>query len=427
MAQPAGSVSAEVTSGRLRTFEALRNPNYRWYFGALLANFTAMNMQIFIRGWIVYELTGSYEALGVMFLVNGLSGFVLAPYAGVLADRVRRRKHLVMICQSVTAIMALLVAGLIASGQLLFEHLVAAAVVQGAARTIMMPSRQALTTQVVGMQRLTNAIELNTSAMNFARLVMPGIAGFMVAALGGGDGEIGPAAYVYLGMAGLYLYAGLGLAFVKVPDRPAQSGPKRSALAQLTDGFTYVINDPTMRMLAGVNFFMVLFAFSYVMLLPGFAKQVLNAGPAELGLLTTVSGIGSLTGSLAVASLPNKNRGLLLLCSALVLALGLTLFSASTLLPLSLGLIVVVGLGQAGRMSLGNVLMQSYVDDNYRGRVISIYNLEMSLANAALYPLGRLADDPSVGPQLALGGAGSALGLLAVGLLLFAGKYRRLQ
>lgn len=424
--QHTGSQPEEAPSAGLRTFEALRNPNYRWFFASLLANFTAMNMQIFLRGWIVYELTGSYSSLGVMFLVNGLAGFVLAPFAGVFADRVRRRKRVVMICQSVTATVALAIGSLVASGQLRFEHLVMGAVVQGVSRTIMMPSRQALTPQVVGMERLMNAIALNTSAMNFSRLVMPGIAGFVLAAMGGGDGEIGPAAHVYFAMAGLYLYAGLGLAFVQVPDRPAAKGKRASAWAELIDGFRYLIVTPPMRMLAIVNFFMVLFSFSYVMLLPGFAKQVLGAGPAQLGLLTTASGIGSLTGSLLVASMRSERRGLLLLCSGLLLSVGLMAFASSSWLPLSLAIVIVVGLGQAGRMSLGNVLMQGYVDDAYRGRVISIYNLEMSLANAALYPLGQLADSPAIGPQLALGGAAAMLFLLSVGLLIFSPAYRSL-
>ncbi|MDH5674735.1 MAG: MFS transporter [Myxococcales bacterium] len=426
-ASPASDSAGAPAEGRVRTFEALRDRNYRHFFGTLLANFTAVNMQIFVRGWIVYELTGSYESLGVMFLVNGLAGFALAPFAGVIADRVRQRKRLVIVCQYVAAAVAFGVASLIWMGQLRFEHLIAAAVVQGAARTIKMPSRQALTAEVVGMGRLMNAIALNTSAMNFARLVMPGIAGFMVAAFGGGDGEIGPAAYVYIAMAVLYFYAGVGLIFVHVPDREPGSSRRGTALSELIDGFRYVWTTSPMRMLAVVNFFMVFFGFTYVMLLPGFAKQVLDAGPAQLGLLTTVSGIGSLTGSLLVASMRSQRRGLLLLCSGLVLSVGLMGFAASTAIAVSFALIIVVGLGQAGRMSLSNVLMQAYVDDDYRGRVSSIYNLEMSLANAALYPIGRLADHPAVGPQLALGGAGALLGALSLGLLLFAHSYRRLD
>lgn len=422
-----------------RTFDALRDRNFRLFFGALVGTFTAMNMQMFIRGWLVFELTGDYEDLGLMSAANGVAGLLLSPLGGVIADRVRQKKHVVQVCQLVNASVALCIALLLATDALSFLHLVIAALVQGAAMTVMMPSRQALTPDVVGLDRLTNAIGLSTSGMNAARLAMPGLAGWMVGALGGGNGNVAPAQYVYFLMTGLYLWASLGLLLVRAPDRerelrvaPADEtrserwqAVTREALGELGQGVRYVGREPRIAMLLAVNFFMVFFGMTYMMLLPGFAKEVLGAGPERLGVLISVSGVGALVGSLIIASLPNRKRGLILLSSAGVLALALFAFSLSRSYWLSVGILVAVGLGQAGRMSLSNILVQSYVEDQYRGRVMSIYMLEFSLMSVSIYPIGVLAN--AVGPDVAVEASAVGLAVLVAGLFIFAPAYRRLE
>jgi len=411
--------------GRTRLFESLRDRNFQWYFASLLGNFSSMNMQMFIRGWLVFELTGSFAALGVMSLANGVSGLALAMVGGVMADRVRQRKYVVQIGQAINAAVALGVGGLIATDALRFEHLIVAAVIQGAVQNTIMPSRQALTPEVVGMDRLMNALALNTAGMNSARLLMPGLAGWMVGALGGGGGDIAPAQYVYYAMSGLYVWSIVALLPVKIEDRIAPAGEPRPALGDLADGFRYIAHDRVIRMLLLANFFMVWFSMTYFMLLPGFAKEVLDTGPERLGLMTSLSGVGSLAGSLIVATLPNRNRARILLLSSLLLGVALLAFSMSTSYWLSVAILMVVGLGQAGRMSLSNVLVQSYVDDAYRGRVMAVYMMEFSLMSIGIFAFGMLAN--VIGPQLTVGGSAVGLLVLAGGLLLFAPSYRRLQ
>jgi len=169
---------------------------------------------------------------------------------------------------------------------------------------------------------------------------------------------------------------------------------------------------------------MVFFSMTYFMLLPGFAKQVLDAGPERLGLLISVSGVGSLVGSLLVASMPNRNRASVLLFGALLLGFSLVLFAWSETYWISMMLLTVVGLGQAARMSLSNVLIQSYVDDSFRGRVMSIYMLEMSVLSIAIYPISVVAD--LIGPQWAVGISGACL-IVFVSILFKVPAYRDLN
>lgn len=399
------------------TFDAFRIVNYRWFFAALCGNFASMNMQMFIRGWLVFEITGSFEKLGWMTAAGGIVGLFAAPFGGVVADRVRQKKYVLQICGCANALVTFGVAYAIATGILEFEHLLLASILQGLVMNAMMPSRQALTKDVVGIERLTNAIALSTSGMNTARLLLPGLAGGMVAALGGGDGNIDPAKWVYFLMTALYLFSATMMFRVKVDDRPVPATPDGPLLQELKYGFDYVLRTPVILMLLACNFLMVFFSLTYFMLLPGFVKQVLDAGPDGLGLIISISGLGSLAGSLYIATLPNKNRARVLLTGALIMGIALLLFSMSRTYWLSVALLTIVGLGQAARMSLSNVLIQSYVDDAYRGRVMSIYMLEMAVVSISIYPISILAD--IFGPQWAVGVSAVCLIILILGLFCF--------
>ena len=403
-------------SGRWHgTFAAFEIINYRWFFAALCGNFAAMNIQMFIRGWLVFEITDSYEKLGWMTAAGGLVGLVAAPLGGVVADRVKQKKTILQLAGIANALITLGIAALIFQGILVFEHLLFSSILQGLVMNAMMPARQAFTKDVVGLDRLTNAIALSTSGMNTARLLLPGLAGGLVAALGGGDGNIDPAKWVYLTMAALYVWSASVITLIKVEDRAPDEESQGSILSDLSSGFKYVLRTPIIAMLLGCNFLMVFFSLTYFMLLPGFAKDVLNAGPDDLGLLISLSGIGSLLGSLYVASFGNRKRARLLLIGGLLMGVSLLGFAWSTHFWLSIVLLTVVGFGQASRMSLSNVLIQSYVDDDFRGRVMSIYMLEMAFLSIAIYPISLFAD--YFGPQWAVGL--SAMGLVLLILILF--------
>ena len=390
----------------------------------MFGNFASMNIQMFVRGWLVFEITGSYEKLGWMTAAGGLVGLIAAPLGGVVADRVRQKTQVIQASGVCNMFVTLWVAWLIAEGSLVFEHLLIASILQGIIMNTMMPSRQALTKDVVGLDLMTNAIALSTSGMNTARLLLPGLAGGLVASLGGGDGNIDPAKWIYLLMSLLYLFTALMMFKVRVADNEGAGGPSVPILLELKHGFDYVFRTPVIFMLLGTNFLMVFFSLTYFMLLPGFVKDVLDVGPDKLGMLISISGVGSLVGSLLVASLPNKRRARVLLAGALLMGIALLGFAASTHYWLSVSLLTFVGLGQAARMSLSNVLIQNYVADEFRGRVMSIYMLEMSVLSIALYPISVAAD--IFGPQWAVGISAACLIVLVI-ILFNVPSYRRLD
>ena len=406
------------------TFKAFEIENYRWFFVSMFGNFASMNIQMFVRGWLVFEITGSYEKLGWMTAAGGLVGLIAAPLGGVVADRVRQKTQVIQVSGVCNMFVTLWVAWLIADGSLIFEYLLIASIMQGIIMNAMMPSRQALTKDVVGLDLMTNAIALSTSGMNTARLLLPGLAGGLVAALGGGDSNIDPAKWIYLLMSLLYLFTALMMFKVRVPDNEGAGGPSVPVLLELKQGFNYVFRTPVIFMLLGTNFLMVFFSLTYFMLLPGFVKDVLDVGPDKLGMLISISGVGSLIGSLLVASLPNKRRARILLFGALLMGIALLGFAASTHYWLSVSLLTFVGFGQAARMSLSNVLIQTYVADEFRGRVMSIYMLEMSILSIALYPISVAAD--IFGPQWAVGISAACLVVLVV-ILFNVPSYRRLD
>ncbi|MDA0787847.1 MAG: MFS transporter [Proteobacteria bacterium] len=407
-----------------KTFAAFRIANFRWFFAALCCNFASMNIQMFIRGWLVFEITHSYEKLGWMTAAGGIVGLIAAPLGGVIADRVPQKKTVLQAAGVANGIVTVVIAVLITRQMLQFEHLLAASVLQGFIMNGMMPSRQALTRDVVGLDLLTNAIGLSTSGMNAARLMLPGLAGGLVAALGGGDGNVDPAKWVYLMMTVLYFGAAAMMLKVRVIDHHPHDRHQDPVLIQIRAGFAYVLRTPVIFMLLGCNFLMVFFSMTYFMLLPGFVKEVLGAGPEKLGLIISVSGLGSLAGSLVIASLPNRNRARILLSGSLLAGIALMGFALSTNYWLSLVLLTIVGLGQSTRMSLSNVLIQSHVDDDYRGRVMSIYMLEMSVLSIAVYPISILAD--VLGPQWAVGGSAACLVVLIL-VLFKVPAYRNLD
>jgi MFS family permease len=408
------------------TFDSLGDPTFRWFFVSMFGWFASMNMQLLVRGFIVFELTGSFAALGLVSLANALPGLALSLPGGVIADRLSK-KRVVQVGQVANMSVAALLAVLMLADLLIFEYLLACAVVQGAINALIMPSRQAMIPEIVSSERLMNAVALNTAGMNVMRLAAPAAGGVLLALVGPG--------WVYMAMAGLYGGSALFLVPVRnrvdalsaaMPSAPMSHHPTAPSggFQQIVEGGRYILRDRIVFMILSVNLVIVLVSMPYQMMLPGFAKEVLDAGPDRLGLLMSLTGVGSLAGSLVIASMTAQNRGRVLLFSSLLLGISLLAFSASTIFWLTAGLMIIIGIGQAGRMSLSNVLLQAYTEPSYRGRVMSVYMLEFSLVSFGTFLVGVLAN--LVGVQMAIGLTGVALVAMVLYLLAFVPKMRNL-
>jgi MFS family permease len=422
-AQPPASAAAAAPararpSFSLRTFDSLNDRNFRWFFVSMLGQMGAMNMQMLVRGWLVFDLTGSYAALGVVALAQAVPQLTLSIGGGVLADRMPK-KLVVQAGQAASVGVALAVAALLFLDVLVFWHLLVAGVVQGLVMAIMMPARQAMVPEVVGMDRMMNAVALNSAGMNLMRLLAPGLGGVLIAVIGPGS--------VYVLMAGLYAFSVVTLFGVPThpPARPANGARRKGGFADLKSGLVYVVQDRTMFVLLTMNFITSLMAMPYLMLLPGFVKEVYGAGSIGLGVLITVSGAGALVGALVIASLPPKRRGLLLLLSAAFIGVSLVAFASSDIYIVGLIAMVFVGVGSAGRQALGQVLLQQYVENEYRGRVMSVYMTQFSVMSVGVFLVGTASE--VIGVQWAIGGLAGLLVVVTLVMLATMPRLRQLD
>jgi MFS family permease len=381
----------------------------------MLGWFASTNMQQLARGVIVYDMTGSYAALGLISLANAIPGLALALPGGLVADRLNC-KSVVQFGQLANMAVSAVIAALMLSGLITFEYLVASAVFQGGINAVVMPARQSMVPEIVNGERLMNAIALNSAGTNVMRLAGPPVGGLLLVVMGPG--------WVYMAMAGLYAAGAACLLPVRsrpeaIAERKAQKASRvkgrssyKTALHDLAEGCRYMMRDRVIFIILSVSFMIVLLSQPYQMMLPGFAKDILGASPSELGVLMSLTGLGALLGSLVIASMPARRRGLVLMSSALIMGLTTLAFSLSENLWLTAVIVFAIGIGQSLRMSLSNVLIQSYTETEYRGRVMSVYMMEFSLVAFGTFFVGILSN--TIGVQ-------AALAATASGLIIFSG------
>ncbi|RLT41934.1 MAG: MFS transporter [Chloroflexi bacterium] len=400
-----------VTGWAHTTFGALEDPNFRPLFLGNIAQFSSMQMQLVVRGWLVFHLTGSFAALGTMALANAVPSLLVSPIGGVVADRANK-KMVIQVAQGYNAINAAILAVLAVGWfglQLEFWHLFLSAFLQGCVNSIMQPSRQAMISDLVPRERLMNAIGINSSGQTFMQLVGPGIAGFVIAARG--------PAIVFFMIAFMYVMAMVFTmnlprhplySFVRGQRPGGRGGHGRAGgWTDLVEGAKYIARDRRIGLALLVNFLIVTVSLPYTQLLPGFVAAVLDKGALEQGILQSIQGFGALAGAVFVASAASKGRGRLFLGSGALLGAAIVLFSISTVYVLTLPIMIVLGFAQACRMALGQVLIQEYSEEEYRGRVASVMFMEFGLVQFGTFAVGVLAS--LVGPQLAIGGLAAVL------------------
>ena len=384
-AEVAESIDAEGLPWWKRTFESLNERNFRLLWFGMLPSTLAMQMGMVTNGYLAYDITGSAAAVGFVTLGMGIPMLFLSLIGGVVADRLSKRQIL-MATQAVVGVAAMILAVLVLTDLIRIWHMTVVAFMMGSAFAFNMPARQAFVAELVGRQRLTNAVALNNTGMNMARVLGPSIAGAMIG-------------IAYIGIGGVYLvmvfmYLAVVFTISRLPDTGVQPGSNnRRGLDSLIDGLKYIRNSSVLSALMLLAFAPTLLGMSYQALMPVFAEDVFKVGPSGLGLLMTVNGIGALVGSLGVATFSNyQRRGLVLVGLGLVFGLSIALFAFSQSMIVAFPALVLIGAASAAYMALNMSLVMNYAEPEYHGRVMSINMMTFSLMPLSVVPTGFLVD-----------------------------------
>jgi len=367
---------AKPASRLAETFRALRHRNYQLFFSGQLISLIGTWMDQVAESWLVYRLTGSALLLGTVAFASQIPVFLLAPIGGALADRMDRRKILIT-TQSSMMLLTFVLAWLTLSHRVHIWHVVVLAALTGVVNAFDLPARQSFVVDMVARADLVNAIALNSSMFNGARVIGPAAAGIVVAAIGEG--------WCFFANGISFIAVIVGLWMMKM-ERPRMS-IEGSPLENILEGFRFVAQTRPMRALMLLLGLVSFAAMPYAVLMPLFADKILHGGATALGMLMGCSGVGALAGALLLAT-RRSVRGLSTWVAVACAGLGvmLALFSFSRTLWLSAVLLVPVGFCAMIQMASSNTLIQSMVPDRLRGRVMSFY----AMTFMGMAPLGSL-------------------------------------
>ena len=397
---PAGDPSTLARMGR-----ALRHRNYRLFFFGQGTSLIGTWLTRVATSWLVFRLTHSAVLLGVVGFAGQLPTFLLAPFAGVLVDRWNRHRVLV-VSQVLAMLQSALLAYFALAGTITVWHVLVLVAFQGLINAFDTPARQAFVVEMVtSRDDLPNAIALNSSMVNAARLLGPSIGGVLIAIVGEG--------WCYAIDALTYLAVVASLLAMHVTPRPPRVG-NAHLLTDMAEGYRYVSSFAPIR---AVLLLLALVSFTgvpYMVLMPVFAGPVLGGGPHMLGLLMAASGVGALAGALWLASRRSVlGLGRVLCIAGATFGAGLVAFGLSRWAWLSLILMVLTGAGMMVQMAASNTLLQTLVDEDKRGRVMSFFTMAFfGMAPFGSLAAGALADRIGAPRTVVCGGVVTVLGVL---------------
>ena len=388
-----------------RMVRALRHRNYRLFFAGQGISLIGTWMQRIAMGWLVYRLTHSAFLLGLVGFTGQIPIFLLTPFAGVLADRLNRHRMLV-VTQTLAMMQALALALLILTGTIAVWHIVFLSIFLGFVDALDMPVRQSFLVEMIeNREDLGNAIVLNSSIVNSARLIGPSVAGILIAYVGEG--------VCFLLNAISYLAVIASLLAMKIVARRIES-PGTDIFQGVKEGFSYAFGFSPIRSVLLLISAVSLLGMPLTVLMPVFAGDILHGDSHTLGFLMGASGTGALVGAIYLAS-RRKILGLekwtALACG--IFGVGLIVFSQSRNFWFSLLLMLITGFGMLVQMASGNTLLQAVVDEDKRGRVMSLY----TMAFRGMVPFGSLlggslASKIGAPNTVLIGGASCVLGAL---------------
>jgi MFS family permease len=398
---------------------ALRHRNFQLFFSGQLISLTGTWMQTVAQSWLVYRLTGSSLLLGSVGFASQIPVFLVAPIGGMVADRVNRHK-VVISTQIASMVLAFILAALTLTHTVKVWQIFVLAALLGVVNAFDIPGRQSFLVDMVGRDDLMNAIALNSSMFNGARVIGPAIAGILVARIGEGW------CFFANGVSYIAVIIGLLLMRVHCPRRSESDSP----LEDIIEGFRWSSHTGPIRSLLLLLGVVSLVGMPYTVLMPIFADRILHGGARGLGILMGFTGIGALLGALTLA-LRSGIRGLGKLVSICCAGFGISLiaFSFSKIFWLSAALLIPVGFFIMLQMACSNTLIQSMVPDALRGRVMAVYSMMfMGMAPFGALLGGAMADRLGAPIAVATGGVASIVGAIwfARQLPIFRGEARQL-
>jgi MFS family permease len=378
-------------------FRALRYRNYRLFFSGQMISLIGTWMQSVAQAWLVYRLTGSSLLLGLVGFAGQIPVFLLASIGGMVADR-RSRYHSVIATQTSAMLLAFVLSALTLLGHIKVWEIMVVASSLGVVNAFDIPARQAFIVEMVGQKDLVNAIALNSSMVNGARILGPAVAGVTVAAIGEG--------WCFFANAVSYIAVIAGLLLMIVTPRPSPRGGRRSGLESLLEGFHWVARTGPIRALLLLLGLVSLTGMPYMVLMPIFADRVLHSGAQGLGLLMGAAGVGAIIGTLALAARHGvRGLGRWVMFAAMGFGTSLVLFSMSHRFWLSILLVMPAGFSMILQMASSNTLIQTMVPDELRGRVMAVYSMMfMGMAPFGALLSGAIAQHVGAPLTVRLGG-----------------------
>jgi MFS family permease len=385
---------------------ALRHRNFQLFFSGQLISLIGTWMQNVAQSWLVYRLTGSSLLLGAVGFAGQIPVFLMAPLGGIIADR-KRRHRVVIATQTSSMILAFILAGLTLAGRITVWEIFVLAALLGVVNAFDIPARQAFIFDMVGKEDLINAIALNSSMFNGARVIGPAIAGVLVASIGEG--------WCFFANAVSYIAVIVGLLLMHVVT--TQMRRTATPVEDVLEGFRFVRHTRPIRALLLLLGLVSLVGSPYAVLMPIFADRILHSGATGLGILMAASGVGALFGALTLAFKEGvRGLGTWVLVAASGFGVSLILFAISKSLWFSALLLVPVGFNIMVQMASSNTLIQSMVPDHLRGRVMSVYSMMfMGMAPIGALGAGVMADHVGAPLAVAIGGAACIVGSLIFG------------
>src|SRR5215467_11424925 len=387
-----------MAESRLKSsLRALRNRNYRLFFAGQLTSLVGTWMQTVAQSWLVYRLTGSATLLGIVGFAAQFPVLILAPIGGAVADTYPRRRSMLAI-QTSAMLLAFPLAALTLLNRIQVWHVIVLAVLLGFVNAFDIPVRQSFIAEMVDREDLINAIALNSSMTNGARIIGPAIAGILVSLVGEG--------WCFLINGLSYLAVIIGLLFITA-GKQAPHEQHVSHVQTILEGFRFVLNTQPIRTLLALLGVVSFMGMPYSVLMPIFADHILNGGASGLGILMGFSGLGALMGAITLAGRQGvRGLGTWVMFASGGFGVSLILFSISRLFWLSALLLLPVGFGMMVQLASSNTLIQSMIPDRLRGRVMAVYSMMfMGMAPFGALFAGVLANRLGAPITVALGGA----------------------